>query len=332
MRWKVILGSLFIFQACSHTMPGTDVQIIDKAGSLTYVAGAAAPGMSQSIACASAVNRAVGAIALKFSQENEEIAEEVAKAVGVEDGKVFLSRYAKATSESAAVPDVRFDPAEHLCLATVRWNPPIFVKDAVLKYAETLKAEANAEPPKTSSPPAQPVQIVQKPAPSSGANATPPPPPVSVAPPAPVATSAPANSTRCSAERKGLKTTLAASQRVLNDFEECKKRTSGDEKICHRYKLYVEEAQGKEHAAGEKLAACLNVNLSTTLRGALKSELPGHAAVSVENRNDGTLILWTFSPVDQTSFALEISPDGKTSGKTALAANQVQWVREQLGF
>ena len=123
-----------------------------------------------------------------------------------------------------------------------------------------------------------------------------------------------------------------ASEGARKDLNECLARTSGDKTICHRYGLYVDDAAKKEAAAAAKLADCLNAGLSVRLRQAVSTALPGHAAVSVETRADGTLILWTFAPTEQTAFALEVAADGQVTARTPLAANQVQWVREQLGL
>ena len=112
---------------CSHAAPGTHVEIVDRDGNITYVAGAAGIGVNKSLACEQAVGRSVSALAIKFTDKNDGIAEEVAKAVGVEDGRVFMQLYAKATALDAAVQDVQFDPTAHQCMAVIRWTPPIFV-------------------------------------------------------------------------------------------------------------------------------------------------------------------------------------------------------------
>ena len=53
---------------CIHTKPGTHVELVDQDGGKLYVAGAAAPGVSQSIACRAAVSRAAAAVAHRFAQ------------------------------------------------------------------------------------------------------------------------------------------------------------------------------------------------------------------------------------------------------------------------
>jgi len=330
--WPVLI-TLGLVSGCRHTSPGTHVELVDKDGVPTYVSGAAAPGMNKSQACTAAVGRAVAAIALRFAQENDDLGDDVAEAVGASDGEVFLQRYAKHTAERAAVQDVQFDPADHLCMATVRWKPPVFLKDAILAFAEQMKqAEvAAAEGTPAEATPGAPVAPPSAVAPSAPAVSTPPPAPVSVAPVASVP-AAPAATRACPRERDKLARVLSSSQKALDDLEECLRRTKGDETICHRYKLYVDEAHGKEADASGKLAACLNQGLSVVLRRALTEKLPGHAAVSVESRDDGSVVLWAFSPVARTAFALEVGPDGAERSRTALAANQVDWLRGQLGL
>ena len=110
------------------------------------------------------------------------------------------------------------------------------------------------------------------------------------------------------------------------------RRTSNDANVCDRYGMWVDDAKKKQASAGSELARCLNRELSTKLRVALEGALPGHAARAVETRPDGTLVLWTISPVDETAFALEVTSDGRAGGRTPLAANQVQWLRQQLGL
>ena len=325
----ILLAPALVVGGCRHTQPGTHVEMVEKGGQNVYVAGAAAPGTNKSIACRGAVARAVAAISLRFAQEHSDEADAVAEAVGASDGQVFMERYAKDDALSAAVQDLEFDPGQHLCMATVRWTPPIFVKDAVLKYAEKLKQEEMGGGASASVAPPAAGQPATSTAPT--APAAPPPAAVSVAPPAPApapAAAAPA----CARAKTELARVLKDNQRSIDQLEECLRRTQNDATICHRYQLYVDEAREKEAAAGGALADCLNAGLSTTIRMSLSKNLPGHAAVSVETRGDGTLVLWTFSPVDQTAFAYEMAPDGAAAGRSALAANQVTWVKQQLGL
>jgi hypothetical protein len=314
--------------ACRTTKPATHVEVVDKGGTKVYAAGAAAPGVSKSVACRGAVGRAAAAIALRFAQDFDDIGDDVADAVGASDGEVFLQRYAKETAMDSAVQDVRFDPIEHICMAQVNWTPPVFVKEAIFKFAEKMKqGELSSTPGNEPTPPPPPASAT--PAPAARPPQTPPPPPVSAAPaPAPAGPSVPA----CRSARTELSTVLASSQKALDDLAECKRRTEGDETICHRYTLYADDAKKKEDAAGSQLVACLNGGLSSNLRRALDATLPGHAAVSVETSAAGNPILFTFSPVDQTGFSVEVAGDGSLVSRTGLAANQVTWVRQQLGL
>jgi hypothetical protein len=313
-----------------------------------------------------AVSRAVTALAEKYADDHGDLADDVGEAVGA-DGKPFVYRYARDSALDGAVQDVQFDPVEHVCMAVVRWRPPSFAKDAVVKFAEQVKraelgqstpassaqgggatqapaaASAPAAVPSQGSPP-PPAYVAQAPAPaatspapgpapppSPGASPAPSSAPASAAPTAAAAPAAPSPPS-CTSERKGVEHALASGRRAEADFTECLRRTSNDAKVCVRYKMYVDEATKKQAAAGAGLGRCLNKGLSTKLRQALDASRPGHAARPIETRPDGTLVLWTLSPVDDTAFALEVGPDGRAAGKTPLAANQVQWLRQQLGL
>ncbi len=224
---RTLFALLAFSAACAHTKPGTHVEVLEENGEKIYVAGAAGPGMGQNLACGTAVNRSVAAIAQRFVQDNEELAEDVARALKVEDGRPFLAGFAKADAESATVTDKQFDPIDKVCMVTVRWKPPLFAKQAVLAFAEQVKAAEleRAAPEKTHSDAA----------PSQAGTPAPPP---------------------CDKERRALDKARDATQRTLADFEECKRRTGGDEGICHRYKLYKEEAETKEAVAKSGLERC----------------------------------------------------------------------------
>src|SRR5262245_4624400 len=131
MRKHVVSLAAVVLASCAGTGPGTHVEIVEKSGQKVYVSGAAAPGINKGIACEGAVGRSVAAIAKKFAMEEEDIAEDVADLVGVDDGTVFLERYAKDEALDGALQDVSFDPVEHLCMATVSWTPPVFIKEAI---------------------------------------------------------------------------------------------------------------------------------------------------------------------------------------------------------
>ena len=143
MKKIFVFGGLWILGAaltgCIHTKAGTHVEILDQDGKRLYVAGAAGPGVSQSIACKNAVQRAAAAVAHRFAQEEDGIGDDVAKAMGTSDGAPFLYGYANHTVMHSTVQDVTFDPGQSLCMATVRWQPPVFLKDAILKFAQGMK-------------------------------------------------------------------------------------------------------------------------------------------------------------------------------------------------
>lgn len=352
--WAAVL-TLATVAGCAAAKPGTHVELVDQDGRAVYVAGAVAPGVNQSLACNAAVNRALQAIGDKFAAENDDLGDDIADAMGASSGEIFLQRYAKDSALDAAVQDVQFNPTEHMCMATIRWTPDVFLKEQVVKHAQAMKARELGQAPEGAAG-AQPAQAAAQPA-ISAPVATPPPAPVSVAPavaappqavappaavvvappttptqPAPVGPAPVAAAPSCTAEKKTLAKTTAASTKALADFEDCMSRTKRDEGVCHRYKLYVDEAAQKERQAATPLVACLNQGLSTPTRQVLGGELAGHAAVPVENRADGTLILWTYAPLDKTAYALEVGADGVVRGRSALAANQVQWVRQRLGL
>ena len=136
--------ALVVALGCGHTRNATYVQLREEGGANTYVAGAAGSGLSQSLACHEAVTRAVEALAEKFADENQDTGKELKKDLGVEDGRPLLYRYARGAAIDAAVQDVSFDPIEHLCMATIRWRPPVFVRDAVVAYAAKLRESENA--------------------------------------------------------------------------------------------------------------------------------------------------------------------------------------------
>lgn len=252
-RAFVVAVGLVGLIACRATKPGTDVEVMDEGGTKVYVAGAAGPGINQGVACDTAVNRSVAAIALRFTQDNDDIQEAVAKDVGVKDGRVFLQRFAKAKLQSAAVQDTTFDPANHLCMATVRWTPPVFVKDAVKEYAEEVKAQEEA-----ALHPAPAPAPAQTTAPAGAPAAPPPTNPVTSSP----ATPAPAPATppppQCPKERGKLAKADEALQSASDELTECMRRTSNNTTTCHRYQLYVEQAQDKQKSAKDTLDRCMS--------------------------------------------------------------------------
>lgn len=257
LRSLVVVSGVCALVGCRTTKPGTDVQVVDEGGSKTYVGGAAGPGINHDIACDTAVNRSVAAIALRFSQDNDDLKDGIAKDLGVDDGGVFLEKYARATMQGASVQSVNFNPAQHLCMATVRWKPPVFVGDAVKSYAEKLKTEehaaANPTPapsaPAETQPSAQPVEqapVVSQPSKATETS------PSAVAP----ATPQPVATPKCVKERDRQKKTGDALQKATDDMNECLRRTSNNEKTCSRYQLYVNEAKAKDDSATATLNRC----------------------------------------------------------------------------
>jgi hypothetical protein len=52
----------------------------------------------------------------------------------------------------------------------------------------------------------------------------------------------------------------------------------------------------------------------------------------MENRADGSAIVWAYAPADDTAFVLELAPDGHEVSRNPLAANQIQWLRQTWGL
>jgi hypothetical protein len=364
------LGASFVLAACGHSRPATHVELVDEGGGKTWVAGAAGSGLNKSLACEMALSRSVQALAEKYADEGG-LTDDVGKALNLDDAKPLVYRYAHDAALGAAVQDMQFDPVEHLCMAVIRWRPPAFAKDAIIQFAEKVRqaelgghetqaappasAAAPAAPAPVAAPPPAPVYVAQpsaaspsarpaapgptpEPTAASSPSAEAPAPAPVVAAPAPAAVAAQASAVSsapppaCTAERRGLDKALYGGRKAEADFQECLDRTSNDAKVCVRYKMYVDEAKEKQSKAAAGLSRCLNRPLSTKLRQAVNTALPGYAARAIETRPDGTLVLWTLSPLDQTAFALEVGADGQPAAKSPLAANQVQWLKGQLGL
>lgn len=331
--------SLIAATACARTIPGTHVELVDETGGRTYVGGAAAAGLSNSVACPMAVSQSVAAIALKFSQENSRLGDEVAKQAGLQSGEALLQRYAKAEAMNATVTDSTYDPGAHICTTIVRWKPPMFVRDGLLKFVQELKQreESPSAAPQASSAPPATAGTSPAPAPTPPPAANPPPAPATAAanaPPSPAQAPAagPVVAPRCDKPKLLLANSRKTSQRVQADFDECLLRTDNDAKVCVRYKMYVDEAQKAEAAASLQLADCLNAPLPTKWRAALQKLLPEHGATLVETRGNGGILLWTYGVGDGTAYALELAEDGHEAQRTPLVANQVPWIRQQLGL
>ncbi|MEZ4272546.1 MAG: hypothetical protein R3C68_14295 [Myxococcota bacterium] len=71
---------------------------------------------------------------------------------------------------------------------------------------------------------------------------------------------------------------------------------------------------------------------SSKVRVTLNRGLSGHAARVIETHGTGSLLLWTFSPAEQTGYAAEIDPEGLLSNKEPLNAEQLAWIRGRLGL
>ena len=220
---------------CIHTKAGTHVEILDQDGKRLYVAGAAGPGISQSIACKKAVQRAAAAVAHRFAQEEDGIGDDVADAMGASDGAPFLYGYANHTVMHSTVQDVTFDPGQSLCMATVRWQPPVFLKDAILKFAKGMKQRELEE--------ADTVAAAEAGRPVGAPEAN-----------APAATGAPKDP--CSLQKRKASVTGAKMAKQKGYLEECKRRTGGDMDTCHAYGLRFEEAVRKDADARGALARC----------------------------------------------------------------------------
>ncbi len=233
------IGPLLILSialaGCIHTKAGTHVEILDQDGKRLYVAGAAGPGVSQSIACKNAVQRAAAAVAHRFAQEEDGIGDDVADAMGASDGAPFLYGYANHTVMHSTVQDVTFDPGKSLCLATVRWQPPVFLKDAILKFAKGMKQRELEEADTVAEAEAgRPVGAPEANAPAAA-----------VAPKDP-----------CQFEKRNVMKAGAELDKQRGYLEECKRRTGGDMNTCHAYGLRFDEAARNEADARGALTRC----------------------------------------------------------------------------
>lgn len=334
-RIVVTIASLLV--ACGPK-PGTYVEVVNTGAERAYVAGAAGPGMSYGTACEAALMRASSALAKKFAEENDDLADDIAEAVGATDGEAFLHKYAEAEAKNATVLGKDFDPIDHICMATLRWTPPLFVKDAVLAYAQRVKerelGKINPAPkgPEQAAPVAAASPAPQTPAPVAAQ--TPPPAPIVAPPPASPAPTAPPKpaAPKCEKEQRAFLAQTASSFKVEQDLSECMRRTKDDATVCHRYKLYVDKSRAQDAEVANDLAGCKNGGLAPRLRQSVAKALPGAAAVALETRGDGTVLVWAYRLLDGTGVAVEVSASGGVGPQAPLAENQIDWVREQLGL
>ena len=225
---------LAALSGCIHTKAGTHVEILDQDGKRLYVSGAAGPGISQTIACKNAVQRAASAVAHRFAQEESGIGNAVAEAMGASDGAPFLYGYANHTVIHSTVQDVTFDPGASLCMATVRWQPPVFLKEAIVKFALGMKQRELEE--------ADNVAAAEAGRPVEDAKTT---------TQAPVAKKKP-----CRGESRRALQAGSELDKQRGYFEECKRRTGGDLDVCHAYQLRFEEAARKEVDVRSALTRC----------------------------------------------------------------------------
>ena len=232
------LGVLLLLVGCIHTKAGTHVELVEQDGVDVYVSGAAGPGISRTIACRNAIQRAAAAIGHRFAQEHDGIGDDIADELGASDGKPFLYEYANAQVLDASVQDISFDPSQSLCMATVRWKPPVFIKDAVLAFGKRMKAgelkEAGAEPTST--------------APAAGSGSASP------------VVAAPVVVDPCQSEKRKALVAGKSASALEAEFTECKRRTQGDEGPCYAYAERFKRAQSDETTARSNLERCKEIN------------------------------------------------------------------------
>jgi hypothetical protein len=234
LRGSLLTLVVAALTGCIHQKAGTHVEILDQDGKRLYVSGAAGPGISQTIACKNAVQRAASAVAHRFAQEESDIGNDVAEAMGASDGAPFLYGYANHTVMHSTVQDVTFDPGASLCMATVRWQPPVFLKDAIVKFALGMKQRELEEADNVAAAEAgRPVEEAK------------------VTVPGPVAKKQP-----CRSETRRALQAGSELDKQRGYFEECKRRTGGDLEVCHGYQLRFEQAARKDVDARGALSRC----------------------------------------------------------------------------
>jgi hypothetical protein len=235
--WALVLGT-----SCTHTKEGTHVEMISMDGRDAYVAGAAGMGLSKSVACRQAIGRAARAVAHRFAQEHDDLGEEVAEELGAGEGAPFLYGYVNQQIVAAPVQDISYDHSDHSCLATVRWQPPVFLKEALMAYGRALKEQETA-PAAAAEDGEHSPETVSDGAAASGGKAgddlvvkTPP--------------------AVCQKEKAALATAEATRSEKLEAYQECKRRTGGDREVCHRYGLWVEKTTLSVETATRNWTAC----------------------------------------------------------------------------
>lgn len=237
------LFGVTVGSACVHTKAGTHVEVIEMNGRQGYVSGAAGVGKSKTASCAMAVRRAAKAVAHRFAQEQSGLGDELAEELEIEDGAALLYEYVNRVIVSAPVKGLSYDPMDHSCMAVVRWQPPVFLKKAVLRYAEGL---VEAEAPSAS--PAIPVG-------PSGAEQV----EVNTERSVTVKETVTLKKHSCD-DQEGAALRASA---VLAEKEalwgKCLRKTKGDEEVCFRYGEYVKQEKVKMEAAQGALKRCREI-------------------------------------------------------------------------
>ena len=248
MRYLGVCKLTLIFSmvagGCVHPKQGTPVEIVEMNGRDAYVSGAAGVGKSKTASCRMAVSRAAKAVAHRFAQERDDLADDLADELEIENGGALLYEYVNHAILSAPVADITYDPMDHSCMATVRWQPPVFMKAAVTRFAKGLEAgearsaEVEGGPSEASSAPA--------PAPTTAPARTG---AEGVAPAAPAVN-------HCERAQEAMRSASAELRKKEELFNDCTRRTQGDPQPCYRYQLYVEKAEGAYEAAKRDAERC----------------------------------------------------------------------------
>ena len=259
VKFRILLRILCIWfgvnfsMGCTHTKDGTHVELIEMDGREAYVAGAVGIGKNKTLACRLAIQRAAKAVSHHFAQEHDDLGDELADELGAEDRASFLYGYVNKQIMDMPVQDISYDLSNQSCFATVRWRPPVFLKDALKKYATTLKEKETASE-STTVEVTEPVKVVHE---------------IEESNPNPLAatlpsgeSSAPATAAAavvaCGREKAQLKGVNKVLGEKEANFNECKRRTNGDEEACYRYGLYVKKAEIAKDQALTDLQRCLD--------------------------------------------------------------------------
>jgi len=225
-----VLGFLFA-TSCIHTKAGSYVEMVEQDGGLVYVAGAAGEGVGKTQACRAAVRRAAAAVSHRFAQEQDDVGEEVAESLGLSDGTPLLYHYANESVVNGSVQDLSYDPGKHYCLATVRWKPPLFLKQAVEKSAVALKAKEALN------------SVSRSQGNGNGSGG--------------LEVKLRTQGKGCASLEQKLATRRAELSKQSGFFRDCLRRTDGDESICFAYRERFDASQRRTIQAEGILANCL---------------------------------------------------------------------------